>query len=189
MFSRKIILNTVCEFGPIIAFMVAYILDDFQTGTIAMMVAVVVALIVLQITEKHLPIFALISAAAVVAFGGVSLLIEIPSIFILRDTIFDAIFGIILIGSVLIKKPSLRYIFKNLFAISDQGWSTLTLRWGFFFLILAVVNEMVRWTLTPDDWVIAKVCMIISTILFGLYQFRLTKQERLPEATEWGIKI
>jgi len=188
MFSRKVVLNTLCEFGPITAFMVAYTLGNFQTGTVAMMIAVVIALVVLQATEHHLPIFALISAVTVLIFGGVSLFIEIPSIFILRDTIFDSIFGIILVGSVYAKKPALRYIFKNVFAITEEGWATLTLRWGIFFFVLAGVNEGIRWTLTPDDWVIAKVYMIIGTVLFGMYQFTLTKRERLSEATEWGIK-
>ncbi len=187
MFSKKVILNTLCEFGPITAFMVAYTTVDFQMGTIAMMVAVVVALVALQATEHHLPIFALISAATVLVFGGVSLFIEIPSIFILRDTIFDSIFGIVLVLSVHMKKPALRYIFKNVFAITDTGWSTLTLRWGIFFFVLALVNEGIRWTLTPDDWVLAKVFMIIGTVLFGIYQFTLTKKERLPDATAWGI--
>ncbi len=187
MFSRKVLLNTLCEFGPVTAFMVAYTIADFQMGTVAMMVAVVIALVVLQATEHHLPIFALISAATVLVFGGISLFIEIPSIFILRDTIFDSIFGIVLVISVYMKRPALKYIFKNVFAITDRGWSVLTLRWGFFFFVLALVNEGIRWTLTPDDWVLAKVYMIVGTVIFGMYQFTLTKKERLPDATEWGI--
>ncbi len=154
-----------------------------------MMVAVLAALIVLYTTEHHLPVFGLISAASVLVFGGMSLLIEIPSIFILRDTIFDAIFGLILIGSVYMKKPALRYFFQNVFAISEKGWTLLTLRWGIFFFILALANEAIRWTLTSDAWVSAKLYMIIGTVLFGVYQFTLTKKERLPEATTWGIRI
>ena len=188
MFSKKVLLNTLCEFGPITAFMIAYSLGDFQTGTIAMMVAVLIALIVLQTTEKHLPIFGLISAATVLLFGGISLFVDIPSIFILRDTIFDLIFGSALLVTVYMKKPALRYIFKNVFALTEAGWSTLTLRWGIFLLVLALINEIIRLALTPDDWVVAKIYMIIVTVLFGAYQFKLTKKERLPEATLWGIK-
>lgn len=187
MFSKKVMLNTLCEFGPITAFMVAYSMGDFATGTIAMMIAVVIALVVLYITEHHFPIFGLISAATVLVFGGISLVIEIPSIFILRDTIFDFIFGSALMVSVYMKKPALRYIFQNVFALTEKGWLTLTLRWGLFFFVLALVNEGIRWTLTPDDWVLAKIYMIVGTVLFGMYQFTLTRKERLPHATKWGI--
>lgn len=139
--------------------------------------------------EKHIPIFALISSGSVLLFGGVTLFIHIPTIFILRDTIFDGVFGSVLIASVWYGKPLFKYIFRGVFAITDTGWSALSMRWGIFFLILAGMNEWVRWTLTPDDWVIAKIIIIVLSVLFGAYQLTLTKKERLPDATAWGIRV
>lgn len=177
----------MCEFGPIVAFMVAYSFCSFKTATIAMIVAVIIALFVLKYTEKHFPIFAIISTVAVVVFGVISIVVDIPSIFILRDTIFDTIFGLVLVGSVIMKKPLLKKLFKNVFSITERGWSQLTLRWGIYFLLAALVNEWIRENMSPDDWVHIKVHLIMVTFVFGIYQLRLTRRERLPEATAWGI--
>jgi intracellular septation protein len=187
MFSKKVVLNTLCEFGPILGFIVAYELKDFMTGVIVMMIATVVSLVILRRVEKHTPIFALISSGSVLFFGGTSLFIDIPSIFILRDTVFDLVFGIAILISVWNGKPLFKYIFSGVFAITDRGWRLLSLRWGIFFIILALLNEWVRLTLTPDDWVIAKICIIVASVVFGTYQLTLTKHERLPTATAWGI--
>ncbi len=187
MINSRIIWNTLCEFGPIFGFIIAFEIYDFRAGVIAMMIATSLSLIVLKRIENHLPIFALISAGTVLFFGGVSLFIDIPSIFILRDTLFDGIFGVIILISVWIKKPIFRYIFRGVFAITFRGWELLSLRWGIFFLILASTNEWVRLTLSPETWVIAKMFIIVAAVLFGGYQLTLTKRERLPEATAWGI--
>lgn len=187
MLSRKLVLNTLCEFGPILAFMVTYTLSDFEYGTIAMIVATLGALILLYLIEHHLPLFAILSTITVMFFGGLSLITHIPSIFILRDTLFDLTFGLALFVSVYLKRPLLKTLFKNVFAITDSGWSKLTLRWGFFFLFLAGLNEWVRLTLSPETWVAFKVITIVGTLAFGCTQFMLARKERLPDATPWGL--
>lgn len=187
--SRKLLINTLCEFGPVLGFLIAYELTDFMVGVVVMMIATILSLLILWRVEKHVPIFALISAGTVLFFGSTSLFIDIPSIFILRDTLFDGVFGLALIISVWKGRPLFKYIFSGVFAITDKGWSTLSFRWGVFFIVLALVNELVRHTLSPDDWVIAKVGFIVVSVIFGSYQLTLTKRERLPTATAWGIVV
>lgn len=189
MLTSRLFWNTLCEFGPILGFIVAFEIRNFQAGIITMMIATIIALIVLKHRENHIPLFALISSGTVLFFGGVSLFIDIPSIFILRDTLFDAVFGTILLISVWYKKPLFQYLFRGVFAITPRGWSVLSLRWGLFFLVLAIANEWVRLTLSEDAWVTAKIGIIIASVLFGGYQFTLTKKERLPNATPWGIVV
>lgn len=187
MFTLKLFRNTLCEFGPILAFLIAFEVRNFRTGVIAMMVATFVALIILKKTEDHIPLFALFSSGTVLFFGGLSLLIDIPSIFILRDTLFDLFLGVTLLISVWVRRPLFKYLFPTVFGITDQGWSTLSYRWGIFFLLLAAINEWVRQMLSPEDWVLAKIFIIIASVCFGAYQFTLTRRERLPQANAWGI--
>lgn len=187
MLSRKLVLNTLCEFGPILAFMVTYTLGNFEYGTVAMIVATLGALVLLYLLEGHLPLFAILSTITVMFFGGLSLIVHIPSIFILRDTLFDLIFGIALLISAHLKRPLLKPLFHNVFAITDNGWVALTLRWAFFFLLLAGLNEWVRLTLSPENWVTFKLVTLVATLAFGCAQFILARKERLPEATPWGL--
>lgn len=184
---RKVFLNTLCEFGPILAFMATYTFAGFEAGTIAMLIAVMLALMTLWHYERHLPLFALLSTVTILVFGSISLFVHIPSIFILRDTLFDALFGSILLVSVYRDTPLLKPLFHHVFHISDRGWSRLTLRWAVFFIALAVLNEWVRLHQSPDDWVAFKAYGILITVCFGLYQFTLTRRERLPNASPWGL--
>jgi intracellular septation protein A len=63
------------------------------------------------------------------------------------------------------------------------------MRWAIFFVLLTISNEVARHFLIPEDWVIFKGISTGITIIFSLYQFRLSKKERLPNSTEWGMKI
>lgn len=187
MFTPRLLKNILCEFGPILAFLIAFETSGFQIGIIAMMLATLLAMVTLKVSEGHIPHFALLSSGTVLFFGGLSVGIDMPDIFILRDTFFDAIFGVALLISVALHKPIFRPLFHTVFAITDQGWSTLSLRWGIFFVILAITNEWVRLSFSPEDWVIAKMFIIAASVIFGSYQLTLTKRERLPEASAWGI--
>jgi intracellular septation protein len=187
MFTKRLIVNTLCEFGPVLLFFAVYALFSFPYAVAAMMLGTLTALITLRTLEGHTPIFALISCCSILFFGGLSLFFESASFFIFRDTLFNIVMGTALGVSVLRGKPLFKMIFSNVFAITDRGWHSLSLRWAIFFFVLAVANETARFTLTPDEWVSAKAAIVLVTIMFGAYQFTLTRRERLPDASPWGI--
>lgn len=179
----------LCEFGPVVAFLASYEMYGFGTATLAMIGATIVALVVLMVFEKHSPFFAMFNTASVVLFGGVSVFVSIPDVFIFRDTAFDIVLGTICLASLRYKKTALEFFFGNVFAITKKGWKEFTFRWGVFYVSLAFTNEAVRMFATPDMWVEAKVWMIVGTVIFGFYQLKLTTKERLPEANSFGFKI
>jgi intracellular septation protein len=187
MFTKRLLINSFCEFGPILFFFLAYSVASFSAGIVAMMFGTALSLAVLRFYDHTLPYFALFSSGSVLFFGGLALLVDTPSIFIFRDTILDVALGIALIISVHKKRPLFKYVLKGVFAITDKGWSVLSLRWGYFFLCLALVNETIRLTLSDDAWVVAKALIVVASIVFGTYQFTLTRKERLPTGTAWGI--
>ena len=45
-------------------------------------------------------------------------------------------------------KPLLKVLFDSALHINEEGWRKLTWRWGYFFLMLAVLNEIVWRTQT-----------------------------------------
>ncbi len=189
VFSKKLVINLLCEFGPIAAFLTTYQFSTFATATIAMIIATTISFFILWRFDNHVPYFALLNTVSVILFGGISALIEIPDVFIVRDTIFDLILGLVLLVSLQTKKTGLELLFGNVFAITQKGWRIFTLRWGIFYLLLALVNEYIRLYQTPDTWVEAKVWMIVGTVIFGMYQLTLTKRERLPTANAYGLHI
>ena len=68
------------------------------------------------------------------------------------------------------------------FQLDAEGWRKLTLRWGLFFLFLAVLNEVVWRNFSTDIWVAFKVWGIMPiTIVFTLTQMPLIMRHTLPE--------
>lgn len=194
MFSWKLWINLLCEFGPIAAFLTVFEIQSathpdvaFGQATIAMVIVTCISFFVLFRFEKHVPYFALFNTVSVLLFGGVSAFVNIPDVFILRDTILDLVLGVILLVSLRYKSTGLQFFFGNVFAITEKGWRMFTFRWGIFYIILALTNEAVRMGTSPEMWVQAKVWMIIGTFMFGMYQLTLTRRERLPHANAYGL--
>jgi intracellular septation protein len=66
--------------------------------------------------------------------------------------------------------------------MQEEGWRKLTLRWAFFFLFMAMLNEVV-WRNFPEEWwVTFKVFGIIPlTFLFMMAQMGLLQKYQISE--------
>lgn len=108
---------------------------------------------------------------------------------IIKDTLYNGIFALVLFGGLYYGKLFLKILFGGMFAMTDYGWKVLTMRWATMFTLLAITNEIARFYLDEYGWVNYKFIATLVTMTFSLYQFRLSKKERLPEATQWGMRI
>ncbi len=72
--------------------------------------------------------------------------------------------------------------------MSEAGWRTVTMRYGLFFAVMAVLNEIVWRTQSTDFWVNFKVFGIIGlTLIFSLSQTPLILREmRAAEGQSGG---
>jgi len=65
-------------------------------------------------------------------------------------------------------------VFGEVFKLDAEGWRKLTLRWGIFFLALAVLNEIIWRNFSTDFWVAFKVWgMMPISMLFTMSQMPL----------------
>jgi intracellular septation protein len=137
-----------------------------------------------------LPWFPLWSASFVLIFGGATIYYADPQWIIVKDSIYDGLFGFIILVSLAFRKNLLRKFFMPLFAITDRGWYILAVRWALFFLASAALNEIIRRLVSPEVWVFYKIANTLVLIMFGLYQLRLTGRERLSEESNWlGLRL
>ena len=185
----KLILNLSIEFGPIIVFLVSAEIMSFIKATTIFVVLTLVALIVGFIERRELAWFPLIVGASVLSFGLLTIIFENPFFIIFKDTIYNGAFAIALFIGLYYNKPLLKPLFRGLFAMTDRGWMILTFRWAIMFVLLTISNEFARLYLSPEKWVVYKAFATLSTIAFSLHQFRLSRVERLPEATQWGMRV
>lgn len=165
------LLKLALELGPLGVFFVANQRAGIITATGIFMAATLVALVVNYVLVRKLPMMPLISGFVVVIFGGLTLWLNDDLFIKLKPTIVNTLFGVILMGGLLMGKSLLAYVLDSMFRLTDEGWRKLTWRWAWFFLALAVLNEIIWRNFSTDFWVSFKVFgMMPITFIFALAQ-------------------
>ncbi len=185
----KLILNLSIEFGPIIAFLIASELTTFIKATTIFVILTFIALIAGFIERRELAWFPLIVAISVIGFGLLTVIFDNPFFIIIKDTIYNGLFALTLLVGLAFNRSLLKPLFRGLFSMTDKGWRILTFRWAIMFVLLTISNEIARIYLVPENWIIYKGLATLATIIFSLYQFRLSKKERSPDSTPWGMRV
>lgn len=171
------LLKLALELGPLVVFFIANNRADLFTATAAFMAATVVSLTVSWVMMKRLPIMPLVSGAVVLVFGGLTLFLQDELFIKLKPTIVNLLFAAALFGGLAANKPLLAVVFDQAFQLTHEGWMKLTWRWAFFFVFLAVLNEVVWRTQTTDFWVAFKVWGVMPvTMIFAMAQTPLLQR-------------
>lgn len=152
-------------------------------ATAVFMVAILVALAISYALTRRLPMMAMVSAVIVVVFGGATLFFQNETFIKLKPTIIYLLFAGTLFGGLIFRKPLLAMVFDQMFNLTEEGWRKLTIRWALFFLVLAILNEIVWRTQTTDTWVTFKVFGVMPlTFLFAALQYPLLmKHDATPK--------
>lgn len=182
-------LKFILELGPLVIFFLANNKGEWLINNIAIfksfekpifpataifMLAIVIALIASWILTKKLPIMPLISGFFVIIFGFLTLWLHDDTFIKMKPTIINILFGVILFGGLLLKKSLLGYVLDSAFQLTPEGWRKLTYRWAWFFIFLAVINELVWRNFSDDFWASFKVFGIMPlTIVFMISQMPL----------------
>ncbi len=149
------------------------------------MAATVLSLIVSKIVFKHLPVMPFVSGIVVLIFGGLSIWLQDEIFIKMKPTIVNTLFGVALLVGLMFGKSLLGYVFNAAFQLTEEGWRKLTLRWGIFFLFLAVLNEVVWRNFSDAVWVNFKVWGTMPiTIAFTLAQMPLIMKHSLDQKNE-----
>lgn len=194
------LLKFVLELGPLLVFFFANskgewlgqklpVLTEFGgpifIATGLFMIATILALTVSWILTRTLPMMPLISGIVVLVFGALTLYLQNDTFIKMKPTIVNSLFGVILLGGLLFGHSLLGYVFNSAFKLNDEGWRKLTLRWGIFFLFLAVLNEVVWRGFSTDTWVAFKVWGTMPiTIIFTMAQMPLIMKHSTEPLTK-----
>lgn len=177
------ILKLALDFGPLLVFFFANGRWGIFTATAVFMVAALAALAVSYALTRHLAVMPLVTAFIVVVFGSATLILHDETFIKLKPTIIYLLFATVLLGGLVFKKPLLEMVFDSVFNITEEGWRKLTVRWAAFFLVLAVLNEIVWRTQTTDFWVAFKTFGVIPlTFVFGALQYPLLMKHDAEKA-------
>jgi intracellular septation protein len=154
-------------------------------ATAVFMVAIVAALAISYALTRHLPVMPLVTAAVVLVFGSLTLVLHDELFIKLKPTIIYVLFGAVLLGGLAFRKPLLGMVFDSVFHLTEEGWRRLTVRWALFFFALAILNEIVWRTQSTDVWVSFKVFGVVPlTFIFAAAQYPLLTKYAAPEKND-----
>jgi intracellular septation protein len=181
--DTKQLLKMMIELAPLLVFFgVNYVSKDIILGTGVFMVATLAALVASRMLFGRIPVMPLVSGALVLVFGGLTIWSDNALFIKLKPTIVNLIFASILFGGLYFGKSLLRYVLGEVFKLTDEGWRILTMRWAIFFVVLAVVNEIVWRNFSESFWIGFKLMGVMPlTAVFGLSQMGLLKRYGLGE--------
>jgi intracellular septation protein len=167
-------MRLIVDFGPIVVFFATYKLSGgglhgTLVATGAFMVAVFIAIVAALAVFRRVTPMLWLSTALILSFGAVTLYLRDPRFIQMKPTFYYGILASLLLIGLARGKPLLRWLFGPIFpGLSDQGWLKLSRNWAIFFIVLAIANEVMRATLTFDQWLMLKVWGVpIVSLLFA----------------------
>lgn len=150
-------LGTALDFAPLLIFFVAYKLGGVFVGTGAFMVAILIAVGIAKWKLGRVSPMLWLSAVLVIGFGALTLYFRDPKFIQFKPTLIYAMFAAILFGGLLMGRPMLKYLLEAAYdGLSDEGWRKLSRNWAWFFVGMAVVNEVLRDTVSFEAWLTIK---------------------------------
>lgn len=159
-------LSFALDFGPLLIFFLVYKFGAPEGGpitaaiygTVAFMVAIVVAMGVSKWKLGKISPMMWMSAILILGFGALTVYFNDPRFIQHKPTIIYTGFAAILLGGLLRGKAMLKVLLQAAFeGLNDEGWLKLSRNWAIFFIAMAVINELMVATLSFDWWLTIKV--------------------------------
>lgn len=185
--DRNQLLKMGIDLAPLLVFFAVYLTLGIYWATAALMAATVVSMIASWIVLGHISATLIVTTGLVVGFGALTLFFNDPRFIKMKPTIVNLLFAGFLFGGLLLKRPVLQYILGEALRLTDVGWRKLSLRWAFFFLGMAVLNEIVWRNFSEATWASFKVFGILPlTIGFAVLQLGLMRRYEAAPANQPG---
>ena len=182
---NKSFVKFATDFGPLAVFFFFYYNGDknLKVAIPPFIIATLIALIIVWILEKKIPLVPLIGGILITLFGGLTIYFDNPVFLYMKPTIINILFGLaLLFGKYFTNEPVLKKIMGKSIILSDIGWYLLNKRWMFFFFAMAILNEFVWRTQTEEFWVNFKVWGLLPiTFIFTAFQISLISKHKINE--------
>ena len=180
---NKSFLKFITDFGPLLIFFTIYYKsgNNLSTAIPPLIISTLIAVAIMYFVEKKIPYVPLIGAIVISLFGGLTLYFDNPIFIYMKPTIVNIIFaGILIVSNIYFNKNFLKLFLQTAFQLNDEGWKKLNFRWAYFFIFLAILNEIVWRTQPETTCVNFKVWgMLPITIIFTAMQLPLINKYKL----------
>jgi intracellular septation protein len=180
---NKSFLKFIADFGPLLIFFTIYYKsgNNLSVAIPPLIISTLAAVAIVYFIERKIPYVPLIGGIIISLFGGLTLYFNNPVFLYMKPTIINIIFAIVLIsGKLFFNKNLLKFFFKTAFQLDEMGWDKLNFRWAYFFIFLALINEIVWRTQPETTWVNFKVWgMLPLTFIFTAFQLPMINKHKI----------
>jgi len=165
------LLKLALDLGPLLIFFVANTVFGIFTATGVFMVVMLIAIAVGIAIERKVSPIPLVTATLVLVFGGLTLWLDNDIFIKIKPTILYAIFAAVLLGGLAYSRLFIKLLLGQTLRLPEMAWRALTWRWALFFIMLAILNEIVWRHVSTNMWVVFKVWGVFPlTLIFAMAQ-------------------
>ncbi len=138
------------------AFFIGYELAGLYVGAVSSVVLGAVLMGVAWYQDGRVALFPLYAVGMAAVFTLLALVMDAAIFIKIQPTVFNGLFGVILLGGAVRRQAMMKAFFGTQFALTDATWMTLSIRWGVFFSMMALANELAWRGLDDAGWVWVK---------------------------------
>lgn len=166
------------DFGAPAAFLIAYFVTrDIMLATWWLVGGSAAALLAGWVFERRVAPLPLIAGVAAIIFGGLTLIFDDEMWVKVKPTVLNAMFAVFLLGGGLLRKLPLKLVLGEVIQLPDRLWRKLSVRYGLFFLLMAILNEAVWRTQSTETWALFRFPGLqLLSLVFSATQFPLILQ-------------
>jgi len=180
---NKSFIKFIADFGPLLIFFTIYYKsgNNLSVAIPPLIIATIIAVVAIYFLEKKIPYIPLMGGVIISLFGGLTLYFNNPVFLYMKPTIINVIFAFtLIIGKTFFNRNFLEFFFKAAFQLDELGWNKLNNRWAYFFIFLAILNEIIWRTQPETTWVNFKVWGILPlTFIFTASQLPLINKHKI----------
>ena len=161
-------LKQLFEIGPLVVFFYYFIkTGEIQEAILPLMIAAGIAIFGSYILDRKVSPMLLFSTVLIFIFGTLTIYFNDPFFIKFKVTLVNLIFSTALFAGLYYKKPLLKNLMGSTINLTDYGWVQLSKRWAYFFLFLALSNEIIYRNFSDAIWVNFKLFGIMGlTFIF-----------------------
>jgi intracellular septation protein len=167
--------NIWTDLGPVLAFVILFnAMQNFapETGPISketaifwatgvFMASVALAIGWTLLKGRKLPPMLIITGTVVMVFGALTIWLQDETFAFIKPTIINILFALVILGSLAIGRNIWKTAFEHAFQMPDHAWKIFALRWAAFYIVLAIVNEIIWRNFPKEFWVNSKLFLSI----------------------------
>ena len=187
------------DLGPVLAFVVSYnVVRRFPEGggllsrenavywATGIFMAAIAAVFAYTLSRKErLSPLLIVTGVIVMVFGGLTLWLQSPQFAYYKPTIINLLFAGLIFGGLAFGKNVWKIAFEHAFNLPDHAWRVFAIRWGLFYIFLAIMNEVIWRNFSEDFWANSKIFLVLpASMIFMIVNYPYLMKHSLDQDSE-----